>query len=49
MLHKAAKSAFDELHVKKLLKVKELNAEYAEVLAEKKKLYGDYRQAKKDM
>ena len=43
LLHKAAKSAFDELHVKKLPKVKELNAEYAEVLAEKKKLYGDYR------
>ena len=39
----------DELGVKKLPKVKELNAEYAEVLAEKKKLYGEYRQAKKDM
>ncbi len=49
LLHKAAKNAFDELGVKKLPKVKELNAEYAEVLAEKKKLYGDYRQAKKDM
>ena len=49
LLHKAAKNAFDELEVKKLPKVKELNAEYAEVLAEKKKLYGDYRQAKKDM
>ena len=49
LLHKAAKNAFDELHVKKLPKVKELNAEYAEVLAEKKKLYGEYRQAKKDM
>lgn len=43
------KEAFDELHVKKLPKVKELNAEYAQVLAEKKKLYGEYRQAKKDM
>ena len=40
---------FDELGVKKLPKVKELNAEYAEVLAEKKKLYGEYRQVKKDM
>ena len=49
LLHKAAKNAFDELGVKKLPKVKELNAEYAEVLAEKKKLYGEYRQAKKDM
>ena len=41
LLHKAAKKAFDELGVKKLPKVKELNAEYAEILAEKKKLYGD--------
>ncbi len=49
LLHKAAKNAFDELQVKKLPKVKELNAEYAEVLAEKKKLYGEYRQAKKGM
>ena len=49
LLHKAAKNAFDELGVKKLPKVKELNAEYAEVLAEKKKLYGEYRQVKKYM
>lgn len=49
LLHKAAKSAFDELGVKKLPKVKELNAEYAEVLAEKKKLFAEYRQVKKDM
>lgn len=49
LLHKAAKNAFDELHVKKIPKVKELNAEYAEILAEKKKLYGEYRQVKKYM
>ena len=49
LLHKAAKKAFDELGVKKLPKVKELNAEYAELLAEKKKLYGEYREAKKEM
>ena len=49
LLHKAAKEPFDELHVQKLPKVKELNAEYAQVLAEKKKLYGEYRQTKKDM
>ena len=49
LLHKAAKNAFDELHLKKLPKVKDLSAEYAEILAEKKKLYGEYRQAKKDM
>ena len=49
LLHKAAKKAFDELGVKKLPKVKELNAEYAEILVEKKKLYGEYREAKKEM
>lgn len=48
-LHKAAKNAFYELHLKKLPKVKNLSAEYAEILAEKKKLYGEYRQVKKDM
>ena len=49
LLHKAAKNAFDELHLKKLPKVKDLSAEYAEILAEKKKLYVEYRQVKKDM
>ena len=49
LFHKAAKNAFDELHLKKLPKVKDLSAEYAEILPEKKKLYGEYRQVKKDM
>ena len=49
ILHKAAKEAFDDLGAKKLPKVKELNAEYAEILAEKKKLYGEYREVKKEM
>ena len=49
LLHKAAKNAFDELHLKKFPKIKDLSAEYAEILAEKKKLYGEYRQVKKDM
>ena len=49
LLYKDAKNAFDELHLKKLPKVKGLSAEYAEILAEKKKLYGEYRQIKKDM
>lgn len=49
LLHKAAKNAFDELHLKKLPRVKDLSAEYAEIIAEKKKLYGEYRQVKKDM
>lgn len=49
LLHKAAKKAFDEQGVQKLPKVKELNAEFAELLAEKKRLFIEYRQAKKDM
>ena len=45
-LHKAAKQAFDELGVRKIPKVKELSAEYAELLAEKKKTYAEYRKTK---
>lgn len=49
LLRKTAKNAFDELHLKKLPKVKDPSAEYAEILAEKKKLYGEYHQIKKNM
>ena len=42
-LHKAAKDAFSNLPDKKIPKVKELNAEYAEVLAKKKSAYAEYR------
>ena len=35
-LHKAAKAAFDELGVKKIPKVKDLSAEYSEILSKKK-------------
>lgn len=48
-LHKAAKAAFDELGVKTLPKIKDLNAEYAQVLAEKKKAYAGYREAREKM
>ena len=48
LLHKAAKTAFDELGVKKLPTVKTLQAEYAELLSGKKKAYGKYHKAKKD-
>lgn len=48
-LHKAAKDAFDELGVKKLPKVKELTAEYAEVLADKKTAYAHYRNVRSEM
>jgi len=42
-LYKAAKAAFDECGMKKIPKVKELNAEYAELLAAKKQAYTEYR------
>lgn len=48
-LHKAAKTAFDELGVKKLPTVKTLQAEYMDLLSEKKKAYGQYHAAKKEM
>ena len=49
LLHKAAKKAFDELGVQKLPKVKELQTEYAELLADKKKAYAEYQQARQEM
>lgn len=49
MLHKAAKAAFDALHLQKLPTMKMLQTEYAELLAEKKKAYAEYATAKKEM
>lgn len=49
LLHKAAKAAFDKRKLKKLPKVKELSAEYQELLAEKRKLYPEYRRAREEM
>ena len=49
LLHKAAKASFDQLELKKLPKLKDLSVEYTEVLAEKRKLYEEYRTAKKEM
>ena len=48
-LHRAAKAAFDELGVKKLPKVKDLSAEYAQVLTRKKKQYAEFRQVRDEM
>ena len=48
-LHKAAKAAFDEAGLQKLPKVKELNAEFAELLTKKKSAYPDYRKARNEM
>ena len=48
-LHKAAKAAFDEANLKKLPKVKDLDAEYSKLLTEKKARYPEYRKAKEEM
>ena len=48
-VHKAAKEAFDKLGLKKLPRVKELSAEYAEVLVQKKSAYPEYRKAREQM
>ena len=45
-LHKAAKAAFDELGVSKIPKVKELNAEYADLMVSKKQAYAEYRKVR---
>lgn len=49
LLYKAAKKAFNELNVKKLPTVKKLQAEYAEILTEKKKDYAEYRKLRSEM
>lgn len=48
LLHQAAKNAFDDMGVKKLPQVKELQAEYARLL-EKKKIYAEYRRSREGM
>ena len=48
-LHKAAKAAFDEAGLQKLPKVKDLDAEFAELLTKKKAAYPDYRKAWNEM
>ena len=48
-IHKSAKNYFDGLGLKKLPTIKALNTEYAELLAEKKAAYADYRKAREEM
>ena len=47
-LHKAAKKAFSKIEGR-IPKIKELNAEYEQVLAEKRKAYAEYREARQEM
>lgn len=49
LIHKAAKKTFDDLKMKKLPKVKNLNSEYTKVLEEKKKAYSEYHKYRTQM
>jgi hypothetical protein len=49
ILHQTAKKYFDSLGLKKLPTVATLRAEYAPMLEEKKKAYGEYRRTKSEM
>ena len=48
-MHQAAKQAFNALGLKKLPTVKSLSTEYEQLVAEKKKLYPEYRKAREEM
>lgn len=48
-LHKAAKAAFDESALKRLPRVKELDAEYSTLLTQKKAAYPEYRKVRDEM
>ena len=49
ILHKAAKQFFDKQSLKKLPTVKSLQAEYAQLLSEKKAMYANYQKAREEM
>ena len=48
-IHKAAKKAFDELGVKRIPRVKDLNTEYARLMAEKKQTFAEYRKTRDEV
>ena len=49
LLHKAAKKAFDEWNLRKLPPVKSLNAEYTDLVKQKKTLYAEYSSVRSEM
>ena len=49
LLHKAAKKAFDEWNLRKLPTVKNLNAEYTDLVKQKKTLYAEYSAVRSEM
>lgn len=49
LLHKAAKTTFDALSDRKIPSLTEITAEFDALLAAKKKSYGEYQQARREM
>lgn len=49
MIHQAAKKCFDRLGLTKLPPVKSLREQYADLLAQKRKAYAEYKQAREEM
>mgnify|MGYP001103240929 CR=1 FL=1 len=49
LLHRAAKKAFDEWNLKKLPTVQSLNAEYTDLVKQKKTLYAEYSAVRSEM
>ena len=49
LLHKAARKAFDEWNLRKLPTVKNLNAEYTELVRQKKAMYAEYSSVRSEM
>ena len=49
LLHKAARKAFDEWNLRKLPTMKNLNAEYTELVRQKKTLYAEYSAVRSEM
>ena len=49
LVHQSAKKHFDSLGIKKLPTIKSLQSEYAELLAQKKNIYPEYRKLQAEM
>lgn len=49
LLHKAAKKTFDDLRLKKLPTIKSLQAEYTQLIAQKRKYRAEYKSCRQEM
>ena len=49
LLYKAAKKTFDDLRLKKLPTIKSLQAEYTQLIAQKRKYRAEYKSCRQEM